>query len=465
MTTPSTSAISAEFLPLPAPDAIHGASHRRRRDQLAHELRGRFQVGAAVILLHSGKEVSRNGDNLHPFRPISDYLYLTGLMEPDSWLLMELRPDGSHETSLFCRPRDPDREIWDGVRAGPAGARSRSRLDHAYPLDQLETRLTEALGRVEAVVAPLARDPAVEPLLHKALEQVRRRSRAGLEPPAMIVDLSALTAPMRLVKDEAELRTMARAASISARAHTEAMKATRPGMAEFEVEAILLASFRQQGAQSVAYPSIVAGGPHSCILHHRAGTRRFADGDLLLIDAGCELDGYASDITRTFPVNGRFRPVQRAAYEIVLAAQEAAALAARPGVSFDTPHHAAVKVLARGLLDLRLIGPMSLDAAIDTGAYRRFYMHRTSHWLGLDVHDVGSVKGVLKAGEVLTIEPGLYIAPAADIPQEFWNIGIRIEDDAVVTAHGCQLITRGVPVEIDEIESLMAARGEVLLGA
>jgi Xaa-Pro aminopeptidase len=287
------------------------------------------------------------------------------------------------------------------------------------------------------------------------MDQARAQARGGVVAPHQFLDAGDLVAGLRLIKDEAELDTMTRAASISAAAHVRAMQTTRPGMAEYEIEAGLLADFRRKGAQSVAYGSIVASGPHSCILHHRAGDRRMRAGEMLLIDAGCELDGYASDITRTFPVSGRFTAAQRDCYALVLAAQAAAVEATRPGAAFTDPHEAAVKVLAQGMIDLHLLPAQSTDAAIESGAYRRFYMHRTGHWLGLDVHDVGDYRQPLAPGMVLTIEPGLYIQPAEDIAEDFWNVGIRIEDDAVVSATGCELITRGVPVAIDAIEDLM----------
>jgi Xaa-Pro aminopeptidase len=283
-------------------------------------------------------------------------------------------------------------------------------------------------------------------------------------------DIELLVHEMRLFKDAHELDIMRRAATISARAHIRAMQICKPGMREYQLEAELLHEFRNSGAQSVAYNSIVAGGANSCILHYRAGSTELRSGELCLIDAGCELDGYASDITRTFPVNGKFTGPQRALYDITLAAQEAAISMTKPGNTFMQPHEAAVKVLTQGLLDEKLIKLSdvgSLENAIETDAYRRFYMHRTSHWLGMDVHDVGSYREeisksqtekpwrILKSGMVITIEPGLYIRPADDIDEAFWNIGIRIEDDAVINETGYELISRGVPVKADEIEALM----------
>jgi Xaa-Pro aminopeptidase len=269
------------------------------------------------------------------------------------------------------------------------------------------------------------------------------------------VDISLAIAKQRLIKDSFEIDTMQRAADISAAAHVRAMKFAHPGQHEYALEAELLHGFRAGGAQSVAYGSIVASGPHSCILHHRAGDRVIRDGELILIDAGCELDGYAADITRTFPANGKFTPQQRAIYDVVQAAQHEAIDATKVGGAFTAPHDAAVRALVRGMLDLELIPKQSVDSAIESGDYKRFYMHRTGHWLGLDVHDVGDYNTPLTEGMVLTIEPGFYIRPAADIDPGFWNIGIRIEDDALVTKHGPRLLTRGVPVDADAIEALM----------
>jgi Xaa-Pro aminopeptidase len=265
---------------------------------------------------------------------------------------------------------------------------------------------------------------------------------------------------MRLLKDDAELATLRRAADIACRAHQRAMRATAPGKFEYEIEAELLHEFRRHGAQAPAYTPIVAGGANSCVLHYTDNDQRLDDSALLLIDAGCELDGYASDITRTFPVNGVFSGPQREVYQLVLAAQHAAVAAIEPGASWEAPHTAAVRVLAQGLIDLNLL-PGTLDAAIESGSYKRFYMHRTGHWLGLDVHDAGEYKRsgqwrALAPGMMLTVEPGCYIRPAPDVPQAFWHIGIRIEDDALVTETGCELITQAAPKTIADIEALMA---------
>ncbi|HMV55437.1 MAG TPA: M24 family metallopeptidase, partial [Rhodocyclaceae bacterium] len=310
----------------------------------------------------------------------------------------------------------------------------------------------------------MGHDEAFDARIVAALNRVRANSRAGQHAPAQIRDVRAMVDEMRLIKDEHELATMRRAATISAGAHRRAMQATRPGRHEYEVEAELLHAFRRGGSEFPAYSSIVAGGANACVLHYVENDAMLNDGDLLLIDAGCELNGYASDITRTFPVNGRYSGPQRDVYQLVLAAQAAAIAEIRPGRHWNEPHDAAVRVLAQGLLDLGLLEG-SLDGVLEAASYRRFYMHRTGHWLGLDVHDAGEYKlgdawRPLVPGMMLTVEPGCYIRPADDVPQAFWNIGIRIEDDALVTADGCELITADAPKTIDEIEAVMRNAGQ-----
>ncbi len=447
--------LAPHLLPLPVSGPPHGEQHRRRRDALAQGVLRANGQASAVVILSSGTEIIRNRDNPFAFRFNSDFYYLTGFPEPEAWLVMVISSQGDHQDLLFCRPRDPEREIWDGVRVGPERAAEQFGMDAAHSVEQLDDILRPHLKNCSTLVLPLAASSELDQRTRGWMDQARAQARGGVVAPHQFLDAGDLVAGLRLIKDTAELETMVKAAGISAAAHVRAMQTTRPGMAEYEVEAGLIADFRREGAQSVAYGSIVASGPHSCILHHRAGDRRMRAGEMLLIDAGCELDGYASDITRTFPVSGRFTSAQRDCYALVLAAQEAAVAATRPGVAFTDPHEAAVKVLAQGMIDLHLLPAQSMEAAIESGAYRRFYMHRTGHWLGLDVHDVGDYRQPLATGMVLTIEPGLYIQPADDIAEDFWNVGIRIEDDAVVTATGCELITRGVPVAIDAIEDLM----------
>jgi Xaa-Pro aminopeptidase len=302
-------------------------------------------------------------------------------------------------------------------------------------------------------------DPAWDARCMRWLNEVRALARTGVAAPAEIRDVRVALDEMRLVKDAHEIATMRRAASISAGAHVRAMRATRPGAMEYEVEAELLYEFRRHGAQFPAYWPIVAGGANACVLHYRDNSKRLADGDLLLIDAGCELDGYASDITRTFPVNGAFSGPQRDLYELVLAAQTAAIAEVRPGNGWNAPHDAAVKVLAQGFVDLGLCSG-TLDEVLEKELYKQYYMHRTGHWLGLDVHDAGDYKAGgdwkrLAPGMTLTVEPGCYVRPADGVPERFWNVGVRIEDDALVTASGCEIVTAEAPKRVDDIEALM----------
>ncbi len=444
-----------------------------RRNALAQHIFNKSGGGIAVIA--TAPELARNRDSDFPYRHDSDFFYLTGFGEPGATLVMHIIPQGKSfelQSHLFCRPKDVEREIWDGIRLGPEAAPEVLGIEFAHSNEQLDDKLGELLADQTALYVRLAESAEADRRLRHWMKQVRGQARSGVNPPRELHDIDALIHEMRLLKDAHEIEIMRRAAAISARAHIRAMQACKPGMREYQLEAELLHEFRYNGAQSVAYNSIVAAGANSCILHYRAGSTELRSGDLCLIDAGCELDGYASDITRTFPVNGKFTGPQRALYDITLAAQEAAITATRPGNTFMQPHDAALKVLTQGLLDenlLKLSDLGSLENAIETGAYRRFYMHRTSHWLGMDVHDVGSYRDAvasnaaeeekpwrtLQSGMVITIEPGLYVRPADDVNEAFWNIGIRIEDDAVINDSGCELISRGVPVKPDEIEAIM----------
>ena len=445
--------------------------YQLRRNALAKHIFSKTGGGIAVIT--TAPELARNRDSDFPYRHDSDFFYLTGFEEPGATLVIKVSGSGnSHqvESHLFCRPKDLEREIWDGIRLGPNAAPEVLGIEFAHSNHELDQKLGELLADQDAIYVRLAESAEEDRRIRHWMKQVRGKTRSGINPPSEFHDVEVLIHEMRLFKDAHEIDIMRRAAAISARAHIRAMHACKPGMREYQLEAELLHEFRNSGAQSVAYNSIVAGGANSCILHYRAGSTELRSGELCLIDAGCELDGYASDITRTFPVNGKFTGPQRALYNITYAAQEAAIAATKPGNTFMQPHDAALKVLTQGLLDEKLINLSevgSLENAIETGAYRRFYMHRTSHWLGMDVHDVGSYREsittsaeekpwrVLKSGMVITIEPGLYVRPADDVDETFWNIGIRIEDDAVINDAGCELISRGVPVKADEIEALM----------
>ena len=445
--------------------------YQLRRNALAKHIFSKTGGGIAVIA--TAPELARNRDSDFPYRHDSDFYYLTGFEEPGATLVMKVASSGKSyqlESHLFCRPKDLEREIWDGIRLGPEAAPEILGIEFAHSNQELDQKLGELLADQDAVYVRLAESAEADRRIRHWMKQVRGQARSGINPPSEFHDIETLIHEMRLFKDAHEIEIMRRAAAISARAHIRAMQACKPGMREYQLEAELIHAFRNSGSQSVAYNSIVAGGANACILHYRAGSTELLRGELCLIDAGCELDGYASDITRTFPVNGKFTGPQRALYDITLAAQEAAIAVTKPGNTFMQPHEAALKVLTQGLLDeklLKLTELGSLENAIETAAYRRFYMHRTSHWLGMDVHDVGSYREsmpssqeekpwrILKSGMVITIEPGLYVRPADDIDQAFWNIGIRIEDDAVITESGCELISRGVPVKADEIEALM----------
>ena len=443
--------------------------YQQRRDALAKQMLSKTGGGIAVI--STAPELARNRDSEFPYRHDSDFFYLCGFEEPGATLVLKVTSNGGLETHLFCKPKDPEREIWDGLRLGPEAAPEMLGVEFAHSNQTLDQKLSELLADQEAIYIRLAESAEADRRLRHWMKQVRGQARSGINPPSQLHDVETLIHEMRLFKDAHEIDIMRKAAAISARAHVRAMQICKPGMREYQLEAELLHEFRNSGAQSVAYNSIVAGGENSCILHYRAGATELRSGELCLIDAGCELDGYASDITRTFPVNGKFTGPQRALYDITLAAQEAAVAMTKPGNTFMQPHEAAVRVLTQGLLDeklLKLAELGSLENAIESGAYRRFYMHRTSHWLGMDVHDVGSYREpidnpskedkpwrILQSGMVITVEPGLYIRPADDIDDAYWNIGIRIEDDAVINNSGCELISRGVPVKADEIEALV----------
>ena len=443
--------------------------YQERRNALAKQIYTKSGGGVAVI--STAPELARNRDSEFPYRHDSDFFYLTGFEEPGATLVMEIKSSGKAyelQSHLFCRPKDPEREIWDGIRLGPEAASAALGVEFAHSNQELDRKLGGLLADQTAIYIRLAESAEADRRLRHWMKQVRAQVRSGINPPSELHDVEALIHEMRLFKDVHEVDTMRRAAAISARAHIRAMQRCKPGIREYQLEAELLHEFRNSGSQSVAYNSIVAGGANACILHYRAGASELRSGELCLIDAGCELDGYASDITRTFPVSGKYTGPQRALYDITLAAQEAAVAMTKPGNSFMQPHEAALKVLTQGLLDeklLKLSELGSLENAIEIAAYRRFYMHRTSHWLGMDVHDVGSYREsigeeekpwrILKSGMVITIEPGLYVRPADDIDETFWNIGIRIEDDAVINESGCELISRGAPVKADEIEATM----------
>ena len=414
-------------------------------------------LGGGIAVLPTAPEQVRNRDTHYPYRFDSYFHYLTGFGEPEA--VAVIVAGDTPRSILFCREKNEEREIWDGYRYGPDAAREAFGFDEAWTIGDLDLRLPDLLAEQPVLWCGFGYDRSWDERLTKALNTVRANARAGAVPPHSIRDLRAELDEMRLIKDATEIDTLRRAATISAEAHRQAMRATRAGCYEYEIEAELLYCFRRHGAQSPAYPSIVASGANACVLHYISNERQMQAGELLLIDAGCEVDGYAADITRTFPVDGHFTRAQREIYDLVLAAQHAARSTIRPGAHWNEPHEAAVRVITQGLLDLKLLSG-SLDGAIEEGHYRRFYMHRTGHWLGRDVHDAGEYKKSgqwrpFEPGMVLTVEPGCYIRAAADIPEAYWNIGIRIEDDALVTTDGCEFITDPVPRSADEIERLM----------
>jgi len=454
----------------------------RRRNRLVEQM---TRMGGGVAVLPTAPERVRSGDSDHPYRHDSHFHYLTGFDEPQAWLLL----DDSGRSTLLCREKNAEREIWDGHRLGPEAAPAALGVHDAHAVEALDKLVTERLANASAVWFPFGLHAGLQARIDGWLAELRKRERSGVSTPAQQRDLGPLLAELRLLKDDSEIATMRQAARISAGAHARAMRycaehfrACHGALPEYRLEAELLHEFRRHGAQAPAYACIVAAGANACVLHYAAGDAELRPGELCLIDAGCELDGYASDVTRTFPADGRFSPAQRELYDIVLAAQEAAVAVTRPGARKQDAHWAAVRVLSQGMLDTGLLDRHKVgdvDAVIESAAYRAFYMHGTGHWLGRDVHDVGDYLSageepveqpdgqggrivkrpsrILEAGMVVTIEPGLYVRPAEGVPERFWNIGIRIEDDAVVTAAGCELISRDVPVHAGEIEALMRA--------
>jgi Xaa-Pro aminopeptidase len=424
----------------------------KRRYQLMAEM----VEGVAIVPTSS--ELIRNRDSHYPFRFDSYFYYLSGFKEPESVLFLIAGPQA--KTILFCRDKDIEREIWDGFRYGPAGAVIEFGIDEAYSMSQLDELAPQLLANQSKLFYSLGADTAWDARVTDWINQLRTQARTGVGAPDSIIDLRKLLDEMRLYKSDSELALMRRSANIAAAAHQRAMQFTRPEMMEYEIEAEFLHEFYRHGAQAPAYTSIVAGGANACTLHYNANNAKLRDGDLLLIDAGCELDGYASDITRTFPVNGKFSAPQKDLYELVLASQAAAISKVAPNNHWNEPHEAALDVLVRGFIDLGLCKG-SHDEVLEKGSYRQFYMHRTGHWLGLDVHDAGEYKDQvgewrkLEPGMTLTVEPGCYVRPAENVPEHFWNIGIRIEDDVLVTSAGCEVLTSAALKSVPDIESLM----------
>jgi Xaa-Pro aminopeptidase len=427
------------------------AQHGERRKRLLERMQG------GIAILPTAPERLRNRDSDYLYRFDSYFYYLTGFPEPEAVLVLIAGQEP--KSILFCREKNVERELWEGFRHGPEAAREEFGFDETRSIAELDELLPQLMGNQPSIHFAAGADPGWDARMLQWLNRVRAMARTGVTAPAEIRDVRVPLDEMRLRKDERELATMRRAAAISATAHRRAMAATRPGRREYEIEAELLYEFRRGGSQFPAYWPIVAGGANACVLHYRDNNGPLREGELLLVDAGCELDGYASDVTRTWPVGGRFSAPQRDVYELVLAAQSAAMARIGAGKRWDEPHDAAVATLARGFVDLGLCeGPV--EKVLESGDYKRFYMHRTGHWLGLDVHDVGDYKlsgewRPLEPGMTLTVEPGCYIRPGEKVPEAFWNIGVRIEDDVLVTRDGCEVLTLATPKSIADIEALV----------
>jgi Xaa-Pro aminopeptidase len=416
------------------------------------------KMGDGIAFIPTYPEVIRNRDSHYPYRFDSYFYYLTGFTEPESVLV--IIAGKKNKSILFCRDKDMEREIWDGFRYGPEEAKEKFGFDEAYSINQLSEHMPKLLGNQAKLFYSLGTDSQWDVRVTGWLNEVRDLARTGVSVPAEIVDVRQLVDTMRLVKSPYEQDLMRRSANIAAGAHNRAIKFTKPNKIEYEIEAEFLHEFYCSGAQSPAYTSIVAGGANACTLHYNANNCVLNEGDLLLIDAGCELNGYASDITRTFPINGKFSAAQKDLYELVLNAQLAAIEVAKSGKPWNAPHEAALDVLAQGFIDFKLCKGTK-DEVLESASYRQFYMHRTGHWLGLDVHDAGEYKDkvgnwtLLEAGNTLTVEPGCYVRPADNVPKHFWNIGIRIEDDVLITQTGNEVLTKNAVKSVAEIESLM----------
>jgi Xaa-Pro aminopeptidase len=427
--------------------------YAQRRKQLM-----RMMGDDSIAILPAAPSLIRNRDVEHSFRQDSDFFYLSGFAEPEAVVvLIPGRKKGQY--ILFCRERDPKKETWNGYRYGPEGAVEHFAADDAFPIDDLEDILPGLMEHCESVHYTIGLNPEFDKHVMNCVNSLRRSSRGGVHVPYEFVALDHLLHDMRLFKSRDEIRLMRKAAKISVKAHVNTMKICRPGMFEYELEAELLYEFNRNGA-GWAYPSIVGGGANSCILHYTENNKPLNDGDLVLIDAGAEFDGYASDITRTFPVNGKYSDAQAEIYELVLEAQDAAIKTIKPGNHWNDPHNAAVKVLTKGMVELGLLKGKPSDL-IKKETYNRYYMHRTGHWIGMDVHDVGDYKvddewRLLEPGMVLTVEPGLYISSGSRGVKRWWNIGVRIEDDVAVTKDGCDVLTSGLPRTVKEVEAVMA---------
>ena len=413
-----------------------------------------------IAIIPGAREVTRSRDTEYPFRQNSDLFYLTGFEEPDAVLvLVPGRRQG--QVVLFCRERDPDMELWNGYRLGPEGAVAYLGVDDAFPIDDLDEILPGLIEGTQRIYYSMGHDDVFDQRVMGWVNQIRKLVRTGAAPPADFTDLAFLLHEQRLIKSAAEVRVMRKAGEISAAAHVRAMQECQPGRYEYHLEAAIQHTFAEHGARFPAYNSIVGSGANACVLHYTENASKMRAGDLVLIDAGCEYQGYAADITRTFPVSGQFSTEQRAIYDVVLEAQRAAIAKVRPGNTWNQPHDATVRAITRGLIKLGLLRGKEREL-IKAEAYRDFYMHRAGHWLGLDVHDVGEYRvdgrwRQLEPGMVLTIEPGIYVAADnTKVPKRWRGIGVRIEDDVVVTEQGCDVLTGDVPKRADEIEALMS---------
>lgn len=435
----------------PRPDL---QTYRTRRARIATAL------GDGALLAYAGDAKTRSADTEYRYRPDSDFFYLTGLAEPGAVLVM--RPGRDPEVTLFVRPKDADAEIWSGRRIGPEAAKTAFGCDEAYPISELSKELPKLLDGVHEVHVPLGSHPRLERATQRAIDHLRRRNRLGESPPEVLRDARVLLGEDRIVKDESALASLRRAAEVTVHAHVAAMKACRPGLGEYEIEALLEYEFRRRGSSGPGYGSIVGAGDNATILHYVDNDARMTEGTLLLVDAGAEWNLMSADLTRTYPVSGRFRPGQRDLYEVVLAANEAGIAAATVGQDIDAIHQRCVETLTRGMLDLGLLEG-TVEQAIESESYKRFYMHRTSHWLGADVHDAGYYcierrPRPLAAGFVLTIEPGIYVpADAQDVPEAFRGCGIRIEDDVLVREDGPEVLTHAAPKTVSALEAVIGS--------
>lgn len=415
-------------------------------------------MGEGIAIVPTAPEAIRNRDSHYPYRFDSYFYYLTGFKEPES--VVVLVAGAMPKSILFCRDKDTEREIWDGFRYGAEAAKTEFGFDETYSIDELDTVILKLLANQPKLFYSLGESASWDARVIGWMNTLRTQARSGVHVPDDVSDIRQLVDEMRLIKSPFEIDLMRRSANIAAAAHKRAMRFVKPNLNEYEIEAEFLHEFYRNGAQAPAYTSIVAGGANACTLHYNANNAKLNDGDLLLIDAGCELDGYASDITRTFPVNGKFSAAQKDIYELVLASQAAAIAKVSVSNHWNAPHEAALDVLVQGFIDLKLCKG-SKEAVLENGDYHQFYMHRTGHWLGLDVHDAGEYKDkvgnwrMLMPNMTLTVEPGCYIRPAENVPEAFWNIGIRIEDDVLVTQGECEVLTKKALKSVADIEALM----------